>query len=220
MIDVLRSETAPRSIAARRDKWESDVLEQLHHDFFGKCYLTEATVALSGFEVDHRHPRNCGGEVHDWTNLYPASEHANRHRPRSWPDGGLLHPDGRDGIETRLCQTLLTEVDDELVCQFLAVDPSDKPAVNTARELEILHTGGASESSRIAARDLRTAIERRLRVVLVAQGRVLAKRRELPAEHLERRAEEDAFRRKVSRRAPFTALIRSAVHPSLRDLFD
>lgn len=58
MIDVKRTPAPPASLSKKKSWLGDDVLDRLHDDFLGKCYLTEVPVARGGFEVDHRHPRS------------------------------------------------------------------------------------------------------------------------------------------------------------------
>lgn len=219
MINARRSPTAPASLATGTDWRAPDVLRQLHADFYGKCYLTEAPVAEAGFEVDHRHPRTVGGAPLDWGNLYPAEKGANGRRKKSWPVGGLLQPDGRDDVEGRLEQEIVAEPTD-ILCLFQAKDPSDVAAVNTAQELYDLHHDDQDADGPNKARDLRRAIQHQLLFVLQKAQVVLDLRHTRAPDDAERRKEEQIFQRLVSRRSPYTMLVRSCVHRKLHDLFD
>ncbi len=217
MIEVQRAAAPPASLADEKDWREEDVLHQLHADFLGKCYLTEVIVPRGGFEVDHRHPRNDGGWAFDWANLYPASKDANVRRQKSWPAGGMLHPDGRgDDVEGRLIQDVIIDETD-IECRFEPLNPKDLAASNTARELERLHN---DDSTGPKALDLRQAIKHRLLRMTLLERQVREARAKRPDADEVRRRLEAEFRRFVSRRSPFTALVRSQVHPSLHDLFD
>jgi hypothetical protein len=214
MIDVQRTPEPPPSLAL--ETWNAeDVRERLLADFFDKCYLTEVSLFDGGYRVDHRHPKGDGGDENDWWNLYPSHADANERRSKKWPEGGLLHPDGRDRVEERLIQQLLFDVDGTPCCFFAARDPADRAAVNTAAELDHLHN-----DLHLRARQLCDAVHRRLTLMLDLQIQVLGARRERNPNDPELKELELKFRRIISRRAPFTALLRSKVWPSLHDLFD
>ncbi len=218
MINVTRS-GAPPSLAEKKSWRGNDVLQRLHEDFLGKCYLTEQVVPLSGLEIDHRRPRNQDGADFDWSNLYPASHDANNRRPRGWPEGGLLHPDGRDDVEKRLIQELDYDNEANILCFFAARNPDDQAAINTEAELNWLHNSDKSGSGH-NAKDLRDAIQRRLILMLDLQVKLLDARERMESGALELKKLELRFQRVVSRRAPFTALLRSKVVSSLHCLFD
>jgi hypothetical protein len=103
---------------------------------------------------------------------------------------------------------------------FQAKDPSDTAAVNTAQELYDLHHDDQDPDAPNKARDLRRAIQHQLTLVLEKATVVLDLRYTRPPEDPERRKQERIFQRMVSRRSPYTMLVRSRVHPKLRDLFD
>ena len=215
MIDATRSKDAPPSLGAERGWRGDDVLTALHRDFLGKCYLTESPLQPGSFEVDHRHPQAAGGASHDWPNLYPCAPGHNQRRRRGWPDGGLLHPDGRDRVEERIDQRLDTSSKPgDVLCVFEACDPNDPAAVNTAAELDHIHNDGDSPSK---AHDLRGAMRVRLELLLREQHTVRSARHLSPPGDLQA---ERRLRELVSRRSPFTALLRSKLHPSLHDLLD
>lgn len=53
-----------------------DILEQLHNDFHGKCYICEFTA--TSIRIEHFRPQSLGeDEKFDWFNLLYACEHCN-----------------------------------------------------------------------------------------------------------------------------------------------
>lgn len=166
MIDVERSSIAPPSLA-RGTSWSGeDVIEALHRDFLGKCYLCESTVAIGRIEVDHRFPRHLDIErLHhfEWANLFPTCSFCNRRRPKDYPECGLLNP-GSDRVETQIEQGAdpMSTID-EVVCWFRARDPADACAQATALELQHLHTIESTTTfrARAATRELLVAVRLR-----------------------------------------------------------
>jgi HNH endonuclease len=219
VIDVERSTLAPASLARKTSWSDQDVLEALHRDFYGKCYLCERKLAIGEIQVEHRRPRSHWPEgTHHWPNLFPACAFCNGRRSKSHPEVGLLSPG--DGIERRIVQ--LARVDRSgtaIECEFMAFDPKDLVAQATAEELERLHSGHGARSprARYATRGLRDMIhDHFLDEVhpLVLKVRRARSRRQPDA------FAEAALATVISRRAPFTMLVRSLVHRSLEGLFD
>jgi hypothetical protein len=205
--------------------WPStDVIRQLHFDFLGKCYLCESEMTEGSLQVDHRRPKADFPHLeHTWENLFPACAHCNLRRPRRYPDGDLLDPGGRCGLEDRLDQRARIE-GWELTCSFAAKSMDDQPAHNTAKELQGLHdhSTGSTHQSRLKARDLLDAIQDRyqMQVLPLATrvGRCLV-RGETPKD-----ADLVELRLLLSRKSPYTMLLRSLVAelpgPSWGDFFD
>jgi hypothetical protein len=178
----------------------------LHARFLSKCYLTEQPIHASDFDVDHRHPKSDGGPD-AWDNLCPTAPKANSHRARKLPPGGYLSPG--EGVESRLRQQLQIDAQD-VRCVFAPVAAEDVPAKNTAAELRRLHHE-IDEDPIGWSRDLRATIHRHYTLLL-----------EMVTAHLQDPADpliEETLRTLLSRRAPFTALLRSKV-PGLQRLFD
>ncbi|MBE9068204.1 hypothetical protein IQ260_16255 [Leptolyngbya cf. ectocarpi LEGE 11479] len=155
MINAKRSPEPPKSLLQSKRWNDRDVLEQLHADFLGKCYLTEEVLSLGQISVDHFRPK---GElsfkdlIYEWGNLYPTSRNANERRPKKWPEGGLLDPASpEDDVENRLQQWL----DDDFQPKFAATDTDDSKAMNTASQLDHIHNDMRS----IKAADLRSTIQ-------------------------------------------------------------
>ena len=170
-------------------------------------------------EIEHRRPRAqwLEGKFH-WPNLFPACGYCNRRRSKTYPAVGLLSPG--DGVERRLAQEAMVDhTGTTLVCQFAAVDPQDARAEATAQELRQLHSSehASTARARYASLDLLDAIhDHFLREVHPLELRARrARKRDQPDD-----VAESALRRVLSRRAPFTMLMRSLVHPALADLFD
>lgn len=219
MIDVDRSIVAPASLARKTSYAERDVLEALHRDFFGKCYLCERKLAIGEIEVDHRRPVSEWPEgTYDWPNLFPACAFCNKRRVGSPPKVGLLSPG--EGIEHRIAQ--LVHIDHRgtaIVCEFAPCDPDDAPALATAQELDRIHSGQGARSprTRFATRGLLDMIhDRFLEDIHPLQLKVRRGRERQQRDLLA----EVALANVVSRHAPFTMLMRSLIHRTLWDLFD
>lgn len=219
MIDVERSVVPPASLARQTSCGERDVLEALHHDFLGKCYLCERRLSIGEIQVEHRRPRALWPEgTYHWPNLFPACAFCNGRRSRSYPDVGLLSPG--EGVERRIVQIAqVAHMGTVLECQFVAVDPSDAAAVVTAEELQRLHSTqeASSARARYATRDLLDTIhDHYLEKVHPVELQVRRARKRGQADALA----EAALMNVLSRRAPFTMLMRSLVHPSLVSAVD
>lgn len=214
MIDVKRRVVAPEGVAKRVLRAD-DVLEALHVDFLGKCYLCECRVSRGGFEIEHRVQRSHdAAREHDWTNLFPSCEGCNKRRSRKHPDGGLLDPAGGDGsVERRLEQRIVDRPPNPQRPYFRSREPSDLAAVNSAAELDHIHNDPDSPK----ARDLRDNI-------VYHQHRVYKECvRYLQADAGARSEIGEYLRELLSRRAPYTALTRAelaAMGPEIVALFD
>ena len=205
MINVNRSPEPPISLAMCKSWRSDDVLERLHSDFLGKCYLTEEVLTLGRISVDHFRPKGMPEFEHltyEWSNLYPTSVDTNSRRLK-WPEGGLLDPAAPDeDIEKRLQQWL----DDNCLPKFAATDPDDLKAVNTAHQLDHIHNARHPKAA-----DLREAI----RTYYI---KVLEKLHELrdavdsqPQKSVDITKLKTELSDMLSRHAPFTALIRSTL---------
>lgn len=218
MIDVERSKDAPESLATKQ-RWDAmDVRRALAHDFLEKCYLCERPVTLGETEVEHRIPRALwnGGEF-DWNNLFPSCRYCNMRRPAYHPDG-LVSPG--EGVEVRVSQRARVGDDGvSVACAFSARRLGDLQALRTAEELSHIHSIETATTGRAAAaaKELLDEIHDHYyyavypREMRVLRGRVRNERRP---------KDETELQQLLSRRAPFTMLMRSMVHPSLADLFD
>lgn len=227
MIDITRSAETPPSLERQSDDClrADDVLAALHADFAGKCYLCERCYELPVYEVDHRRPKAVfPAHRYSWANLFPICEACNKRRPKAWPTGGMLSPGHFQELEARLLQRLDYGPDDALEPTFAALDGADREAANTAAELSHLHDNTPTRQSASAAikgQDLRSAIHRALCVALdlaVNYQRLLR-----TAPHSPQCAiTAQTLRRRLSRRAPYTALLRSrfADLPAIAALFD
>lgn len=215
MINAKRRASPPASLA-KGDYAGRDVLQALHEDFHGKCYLCELQIALRDISVDHRRPKGdprFAALVCAWENLFPTCRICNERRPRKIPEGGLLDPAAGE-VEARLLQTMrASEATGDEVPFFAAVDTGDRAAENTARELDHIHNARGS----IKAADLRRAIADRIDEVLMQR---MERERSGSVTGPVLRACEDGLREAFSRRAPFTALIRGRLGSGFEHLFD
>jgi|GEM_PF-1568856 len=215
MIDVERSQPAPASLAEEKS-WEGDdVLEALHRDFGGKCYLCEIELRLFRFmQVDHRRPRGDGGAKFAWENLFPICEQCNKRRPKKWPEAGLLSPG--DGVDERLNHGLEVGAGGhEVVALFEARDPTDMSACATADELLRIHSVelATTTGARLRARELLQLIsDWYLNKVAPLETRVRQGRRQQQPD-----AEaEQKLQALLGRSGQFAGLMRACVDPSLR----
>jgi hypothetical protein len=208
MIDVTRSQPAPASLAAGTSWPGADVLQRLHDDLLGKCYLCETPHPRGTFEVDHRMQRAWpagAGRHYDWDNLFPACHECNKRRLKRVPPAGLLDPCAGDEINTRLHQKWHPTDGAE----FRSRLPGDNAAASTALELEHLHNDD------VVGKNLSTAVLGQIADVWRLERDLL----DLSAPD-KRHEIEHKLRRLLSRRAPFTALVRSVVLPQHHYLFD
>lgn len=216
MIDVLRSQSAPESLAKRILWTGDDVRERLAEDFHGKCYLCEG-VLQRGWQVDHLRPRSAFPALtYVWTNLYPACGSCNQRRlqwgarrilvdgeAKPWPVEGMLEPAAGDDIAGRLLQWIVFGVGvGDISVHFEPTMPTDGPAANTAEELRHLHRGHLED-----ARRLRALIQDRARILL---ERLVALHCGPEAARPKRVAE---LRLMLSSKAPYSGVLR----PYLRD---
>lgn len=216
MIDIDRRQAGPPSLANHRSLREPDLIDALHQDFLGKCYLCECKVERAEFEVDHRIPRNDPAGIgleYTWTNLFPICKGCNGRREKSWPAGGMASPG--EGIEARILQRWTGCLNQEV--QFEARDLTDAPALNTVSELRRMHFGG-TPAGKPKARDLIDAIKSTLIRMYEAQNVLRDAEEAGDADAIvEARA---TLRDILSRRSDYTMLIRSKVSPKYRYLFD
>ncbi|MGI4873617.1 MAG: hypothetical protein ACRYFX_20865 [Janthinobacterium lividum] len=184
----------------------SDVLRAFDEYFFSKCYLTEQWHGSSyEMDIDHFVPVNQDASLkYDWNNLFPAAHKANMMRPRTWPAGGLLNP-CQDKVETRLLATIGYNGSEP---RFEATDAADVAARNTAELLNLLHNGKAGdELSRQNTKHLRVTIRKRYDEVMHAILAFKDAREQGTPQQLANAQRE--LRGLLSRRAPFTQLMRS-----------
>lgn len=105
------------------------------------------------------------------------------------------------------------------MCEFAPCNPDDAPALATAQELDRIHSGQGARSprTRFATRGLLDMIhDHFLEHIHPLQLKVHRARERQQRDLLA----EAALANVISRRAPFTMLMRSLVHRALWDLFD
>lgn len=227
MIDVQRPAEAPASLAEGKRYDGEDVLEALHVTFLGKCYLCETEIEVGTFEVDHRKPRRQFPHLtHAWANLFPTcNQHRCNQRRKAYPEGGLVNPG--EGVETRIVQRITGTVSayarraERSEITFRAVDPPDTRAANTAAELDHIHN--ARDTTRPhAARALRMRIWERIVTITPDVYEYASLGADLGANAARLGELRDRVERLVSRRAPYSVLVRSyfAHIEAVRALFD
>ena len=221
MIDAERP-SEPMSLAAKRSYNDRDVLEALAAMFHAKCYLCECRLTPGLTEVDHRRPQGTFPEgKFAWNNLFPACERCNKRRKKSIPPTGLASPG--DEVEKRLRQKANPVMPDlELRCVFEAVNDKDIQAEDTATELHRLHDPNSSSTYRANLRTkeiLSEIADYFLEKVAPLQYKLLNLQQQERAFFGLSELEQE-FRRVVSRKAPYTMLIRSLVNSRLHSMFD
>jgi HNH endonuclease len=222
MIDVQRSPDPPASLTTT-SRWDGlDVRQALARDFHYKCYLCERHLKSGEAEVDHRIPRSVWQEgTLEWRNLYPACRYCNLRRngrKPPYPSEGLISP-GED-VEGRLSQRVLTSEDGVSVeCEFRARRLGDHTAMRTAEELGHVHSSDTATTGRasMAAQELLDEIHDHYYYRLYPLEMRVLRGRQRDEPEADAEAE---LSRLLSRRAPFTMLMRSLVHSALSDLFD
>jgi len=104
VINLEKSQPAPVSLAAEKVRASGtyrtpEVIERLHADFFGKCYICES-ASLTSVNVEHFVPhRDDRDRKFDWDNLFLACGHCNNTKQaRSEFDSILNCTDWNDPI--------------------------------------------------------------------------------------------------------------------------
>lgn len=137
MIKNERSPVAPASLAVESKKQNGsyrcdDVIAQLEHDFYGKCYLCEMKPVFD-MEVEHRlphHNRSILERVFDWNNLFLSCRHCNSVKNSNDYAAGIIDCCVRDP-ESLLIQRL-----EENMVKVDVTSPNDAEAVRTAKLIE------------------------------------------------------------------------------------
>lgn len=97
MVKIERSPTAPASLAIEKAKGTDnyrgdDVIQQLHEDFHGKCYLCEIDE-LQSIQVEHLKAHHNGQDrdrMFDWNNLFYSCAHCNSVKNRKQYEDSIL----------------------------------------------------------------------------------------------------------------------------------
>ncbi|SOD78740.1 hypothetical protein [Spirosoma fluviale] len=207
MINVVRDQPAPPSLASQKSYRSPDVIEALHQVFKGKCYLTEKVFdSPNEMEVDHFITQTERPDlVFDWQNLYAIDQKANKQRPKRTPIGGYLDPcNAGDDVEQEI--TYIVEYGGNSL--FKARDSTNQKAVNTAALLNHAH------------KDLKPAINNKHHevVLAVAEWHTAKTQGDIQTEF----EKELLLRKLLSRDSHFTMLMRAiwAVQSLPNDFFD
>lgn len=194
MINVIRDQPAPPSLALQNSHRDTDVIDALQLVFKGKCYLTKKVFdSPNEMEIDHFIPQNERPDlIFEWENLYPIDNKANKQRPKKVPDGGYLDPcNPEDDVE----QEIIYIVEFGGNALFKARSETNLKAVNTANLLNHLH------------RDLKPAVkDKHHELVDAVAGWDHARRVGDEREELEK---ELLIRKLLSRDSHFTMLMRA-----------
>lgn len=97
MVKIERTPVAPASLATEKAKQSgtyrgNDVVQQLHQDFYGKCYLCEIDQ-LQSVEVEHLKAHHNGADrdrKFDWNNLFYSCAHCNGVKNRAEYEESIL----------------------------------------------------------------------------------------------------------------------------------
>lgn len=113
MVKIDRSYPAPASLALESQNVsgsysKEDVIDQLEHDFHGKCYICEIKPLMDP-QVEHLLPHK-GGKYperkFDWNNLFLVCAHCNSVKNKKKYDSGILNCCETDPEEFFLMQSL------------------------------------------------------------------------------------------------------------------
>ncbi len=78
MIYVQKTSSIPSSLIRQTSYRESDVIEQLNSDFYGKCYICEQKESITTYHVEHFIPHRGDDTLkYDWNNLFLSCGHCN-----------------------------------------------------------------------------------------------------------------------------------------------
>ena len=194
MINVIRDQSAPNSLAEQKSYRNPDIIQALYTIFKGKCYLTECKFDYpEEMEIDHFIPQNEDDtKIYDWDNLYPINQKANKQRKKSTPPGGYLDPcNPNDDVEN----DIMYVVEFGGNALFKPRNPANQKAINTANLLNNLH------------KDLKPAIKDKHHEVVNAVAEWYnARHSGIRQEELEK---ELLIKKLLSRKGAYTMLIRS-----------
>lgn len=132
MIKVERTFPAPESLSKKRRYDEEDVVNQLKHDFYEKCYLC-GIKPVQDPQIEHFLPHKNGKYIdrkYDWNNLFFSCTHCNNIKNQSKYDEGLLNCCKKDPE-----QFIDFIVDGKSVC-VKAKDSKNSEAVLTAELMD------------------------------------------------------------------------------------
>lgn len=128
MIKVERTFPAPKSLSKKCKYDEEDVVKQLKHDFYEKCYIC-GIKPVQDPQIEHFLPHKNGRYIdrkYDWNNLFFSCTHCNNIKNQSKYDEGLL-----DCCQKDPEKFIDFIVDGKCVC-VRAKDCGDSEAVLTA----------------------------------------------------------------------------------------
>ena len=195
----------------------SDVLEKLGIVFNNKCFLCETKKNQpDNFQIEHLRPHKGEDEKleFDWNNLYLACGDTCNQYKGSYEN--ILDPCNEKHNVEKFISYELTQID--FVPHFYSNDASNLLIKNTCDLLEKIHNGDKKDSINKTA-SLRNAIDRRAKELLNAiKNYFKAKEKELS---LDKQRAEQIIKEIVSRKSPYTMLMRSeASKDEFEYLFD
>lgn len=92
MIKVERSSKVPESLKAKREYTGTDVVMQLKHDFYDKCYIC-GIKPVQDPQIEHLLPHKNGTfpeRKYDWNNLFWSCSHCNSIKNQAKYDENVL----------------------------------------------------------------------------------------------------------------------------------
>lgn len=98
MIKIERSKNIPESLKEKREYNGADVIDQLMHDFYGKCYIC-GIKPIQDPEIEHLLPHKGGkypDRKFDWENLFLSCGHCNNIKNQDKYDANVLDCCKRD----------------------------------------------------------------------------------------------------------------------------
>ena len=138
MINVVRDQPAPPSLAIGKSHRSPDVIDALYQVFKGKCYLTEKVFdSPNEMEIDHFATQTERPDlIYEWTNLNALDQKANKKRPKTTPVGCYLDPcNPSDDVEREIIYVV--EFGGNTL--FKPRNPANQKAVNTAALLNHIY---------------------------------------------------------------------------------
>lgn len=96
MFNATKTQPAPASLSARKQYDAADVIAQLRHDFYDKCYLCGDKINKD-LRVEHFAPHLDGkypDRKFDWNNLFLSCDHCNSIKSNSYNHNGksIINP--------------------------------------------------------------------------------------------------------------------------------
>ena len=194
----------------------TEILEKLGLLFDNKCFLCETQKEKpNNFQVEHFIPHKNKAQLKfDWNNLFLAcGDTCNQYKSTT---ENILDPcKPEHDVEKNIIYEL-TPID--LIPHFYAIDEKNTLIKNTCDLLEKIHNGTNEDSINKTA-SLRNAIKRRAIELLQATKEYFKAISQ--EENIEKQKAEKIIKKIISRKSPYTMLLRSiATQDGFKNLFD